>query len=238
MKKYLLIGLVLFSAIDLCAQDIIVTSDAEKIEAKIVEVSKKEIKYKEFDNLDGPLFTLDLSEISTIVYANGKVVVCQQKEQSSNAEEDSFKDDENGTSEQTNITRSGNTYYYKGEAMNENSYSDFLHDNCTEAYNLFQDGSRIANAGWILFSVGVGLDVGTLIGFLITGGNSVSAATTTCSLIGLGCEIACIPTLIVGYTKKHRSAEIYNASCANKNKSQAYWSINVSQNGVGLALNF
>jgi hypothetical protein len=36
----------------LFAQDIIVTIDAKKIEAKIIEVSKSEIKYKEQDNWD------------------------------------------------------------------------------------------------------------------------------------------------------------------------------------------
>lgn len=40
------------------AQDVIVTTDAKKIEAKILEVSKSEIKYKESDNPDGPTFIL------------------------------------------------------------------------------------------------------------------------------------------------------------------------------------
>ena len=62
------------------AQDIIVTIDAQKIEAKILEVSKTEIKYKEKDNLDGPTFILSTEEISSIVYQNGKVVVYNQKE--------------------------------------------------------------------------------------------------------------------------------------------------------------
>lgn len=63
--------------ITLCsyAQDIIVTKDAKKIDAKILEVSTSEIRYKELDNIDGPTFILRTDEIVTIIYANGKVVI-------------------------------------------------------------------------------------------------------------------------------------------------------------------
>ncbi len=60
------------------AQDIIVTTDAQKIEAKIIEVSKSAIRYKEADNPDGPTFVIDVADISTIIYANGKVVLYNQ----------------------------------------------------------------------------------------------------------------------------------------------------------------
>ena len=80
MKKKLFVSLcAILSTLSLCAQDIIVTTDAKKIEAKVLEVSKHEIKYKEMDNLDGPSFVLDVSEISSIIYANGKVVLYNQQ---------------------------------------------------------------------------------------------------------------------------------------------------------------
>lgn len=60
------------------AQDIIVTTDAQKIEAKIIEVSKSEIRYKEKDYPDGPTFVISTDEISSIIYANGKVVLYNQ----------------------------------------------------------------------------------------------------------------------------------------------------------------
>ena len=63
----------------LCAQDVIITNDAQKIDAKIIEVSKTEIKYKEKDNLDGPTFVMETTEISSIIYATGKVVLYNQQ---------------------------------------------------------------------------------------------------------------------------------------------------------------
>ncbi|MBO5629153.1 MAG: hypothetical protein J5965_08805 [Aeriscardovia sp.] len=75
MKRTLIVSIALGATILSFAQDIIVTSDAKKIEAKILEVSKTDIKYKEHDNLNGPTFILGTDEISSIIYSNGKVVL-------------------------------------------------------------------------------------------------------------------------------------------------------------------
>lgn len=56
------------------AYDIILTTDENRIEARITEVSKSEIRYKEKDNIDGPTFVLETVDIHSILYANGKVV--------------------------------------------------------------------------------------------------------------------------------------------------------------------
>ena len=71
-------AIAIFLSVSIRAQDIIVTTDAKKIEAKITEVSKSEIKYKEFDYQDGPTFTLGVEEINSIIYANGKVALYNQ----------------------------------------------------------------------------------------------------------------------------------------------------------------
>lgn len=67
------------------AQDIIVTNDAKKIDAKIIEVSTSQVRYKELENLDGPIYILQVDEINSIIYANGKVALYNQpKEVSEN----------------------------------------------------------------------------------------------------------------------------------------------------------
>lgn len=72
-------------SISVWAQDIIVTTDAKKIEAKITEVSKSEIRYKEFDNIDGPVFVIETKEINSIIYSNGKVVLYNNQQSAENA---------------------------------------------------------------------------------------------------------------------------------------------------------
>lgn len=75
MKK--IIFFLITAVMSLCAfaQDVIITKESKKIDAKILEVTKSEIKYKEFDYQDGPTFTLGVEDINSIIYANGKVVL-------------------------------------------------------------------------------------------------------------------------------------------------------------------
>lgn len=78
MKKLLFLLTYLLISICVSAQDIIVTNKAQKIDAKILEVSTSEIRYKELDNLDGPVFVLSVDKINSIIFANGKVVLYNQ----------------------------------------------------------------------------------------------------------------------------------------------------------------
>ena len=54
------------------AQDVITFRNAEQIKAKVTEISPSEIKYKRFDNLDGPTITVLRSEVFAITYENGR----------------------------------------------------------------------------------------------------------------------------------------------------------------------
>ncbi len=338
MKKFVLVCICVLAASLLCAQDVIITKDAQRIEAKIYEVSKTEIRYKEKDNLDGPVFVIPTTDINSITYSNGKVVIYNKGEvvktstastttaattsapQTSMSATNETKATEtqqfqvidehatinllsgltmvgqltsmtdteitfiqngtpfrlpasqiksvhlsNGTVKEYNsttptttnqisstaayspapqprktlyVTRTNNTYFYNGYAMDMEEYAKFLQRNCPPAYSQFIEGNHTMLAGWILFSVGLGIDIGTLIGAGISGFKNTSPATTAISIIGLGCEIACIPTLCVGYAKMHNSADTFNTSCASKMTSKSYWSINASNNGIGIAYNF
>jgi hypothetical protein len=55
------------------SQDIIGKLDKSKIEAQIVEISATIIKYRKFQNLDGPLYSINVSEIAYIQFKNGMV---------------------------------------------------------------------------------------------------------------------------------------------------------------------
>lgn len=72
MKKIIcLLSAVLFCTVFVQAQDLITKKNGEDIKAKILEVNQTEVKYKKFDNLDGPVFTISKSEILIIRYENG-----------------------------------------------------------------------------------------------------------------------------------------------------------------------
>ncbi|MCX6295159.1 MAG: hypothetical protein NTX97_03660 [Bacteroidetes bacterium] len=54
-------------------QDTIVKQNQEVILAKITEISSSEIKYKRFDNIDGPVYSITKTAITKIKFSNGKV---------------------------------------------------------------------------------------------------------------------------------------------------------------------
>lgn len=72
MNKFLCaIVLALISAITCYSQDVITQKNGDKINAKIVEVGISEIKYKKFDNQDGPVYSIAKRDILKIIYENG-----------------------------------------------------------------------------------------------------------------------------------------------------------------------
>ncbi len=72
MKKIIiLLVAAVMTATSLSAQDLITKKDGTDIQAKILEVNKTELKYKRWDNQDGPTFTIDKSDVLLVRYQNG-----------------------------------------------------------------------------------------------------------------------------------------------------------------------
>ena len=122
MRQSLLSILCFILTVFCYAQDIIVTTDSKKIEAKILEISETEVKYKETDNLEGPTFILPTQKIVSIIYANGKVSLFQE---SVTAEETNQRLD----AEPDYLTRLGEKYTYQGLVMSSDVCANFLSDN-------------------------------------------------------------------------------------------------------------
>lgn len=120
-KTFILLMMALMISSLAFAQDIIVTIDAQKIEAKILEVSKSEIKYKEKGNLNGPTFVLGTEEINSVIYSNGKVVLYNQPADTEKSEETTQQS--TPVAEEYNIEimlRSGEIIKGKRVELNEN----------------------------------------------------------------------------------------------------------------------
>lgn len=72
MKSFTVVLLSSIFIIPYCfSQDIITKKSGDDIEAKILEVTASEIKYKEFDDQDGPTFFIPKSEVLMVRYENG-----------------------------------------------------------------------------------------------------------------------------------------------------------------------
>ena len=160
----------------------------------------------------------------------------------------------------TKLACSGNTYYYGAqEVMDQRQMLDwYARHNCQAAYDQFAKGQKLAKAGWVCLGIGAALDLGSLVSGIVYianayGENSKKApakasaykwpddpAFTAAICLGLGAlpfEIACIPTLVVGYHKMHSSVDVYNVSCTTAS-IRPYWALQASSNGLGLAMKF
>ena len=80
MKRLVLLLTVMAFGSQAFAQDIITKKDATEIQAKVVKVGTSEIEYKQWNNPDGPLYTVPVNEVFTIKYENGQRDVISQIE--------------------------------------------------------------------------------------------------------------------------------------------------------------
>lgn len=71
-KLFFVFAFILGCVITISAQDLITKKDGTDIQAKILEVTSTEVKFKKYSNLEGPTFTLPKSDILIVRYENGE----------------------------------------------------------------------------------------------------------------------------------------------------------------------
>lgn len=114
MKKHIYKLLFIYFAIPLSgfAQDIIFTSANEDIKVKVIEINQTDIKYKKFDNINGPTFSINKSDVLFIRYENGTKDVFNESKTSATQSSNS------SNSKEVNYTESGindSKHNYRGQ---------------------------------------------------------------------------------------------------------------------------
>ncbi len=71
MRK-LLVALLCLVSLSASAQDQIICRNGDEITSKILKISKTEVEYKKWSNIEGPTYTLDKADIFMIKYQNGE----------------------------------------------------------------------------------------------------------------------------------------------------------------------
>ena len=263
MKKILTLMVVMLTALNLFAQDIIITSDAKRIEAKILEVSSSEIKYKEFNNLEGPTFILTNDELNTVIYQNGTIKTFDHSAKPApqpvnNAGYNNYSSTPMAAG--LPITKEDDDIYVMGDLrMSEDDYLKFVKLNCKEAYDYYESGVSLQAAGWRLAGAGAGLFAGGLIwhmvGLFTFGPYGSSRALYDYGLyrgftiagevlmgVGLfGLIPGSVPCFVIGTVRKNNSHEVYNEKCAATQQAKntpVTFGITSGANGIGVALNF
>ncbi len=73
MKKFLFMAVLAASSLSVNAQDILVRRGGDVENVKVLEVTPTEVKYKKFNNQEGPTFTERRSNLISVKYENGEV---------------------------------------------------------------------------------------------------------------------------------------------------------------------
>ena len=234
------------------AQDIIITKDAGRIEAKILEVSQSEIKYRQFSNPEGPACVMAAEEVQSITYANGEVQTFDNQDIQVNkaALPDSQGDQEQqaeaapktvvhyGNLTGGKIKRDKNNYYNAdGTSVSEAEYLEFIRTQCPVAYDFHINGIMKEKLGKIFCCVSAGFSLASIccLCIVLAGNDNFTLIPSLCFLGGaVGFLVVGIPIWQVGKRQQRFSYEIYNQQCAER------LSLNLQsgRNGIGLALRF
>lgn len=71
MKRLLIIFLALAPLVVCQAQDVLIKRNGDELEVKVQEITLEEVKYKRFDNLEGPIISVAKADVFMIKYENG-----------------------------------------------------------------------------------------------------------------------------------------------------------------------
>lgn len=74
MKHIHTLFIILVFSINSFAQDLIIAKNGTIIKGKVIEVGEVLVKYKKWENLDGPRYVILKADLNTIKYENGKVL--------------------------------------------------------------------------------------------------------------------------------------------------------------------
>ena len=230
MKKIFSIILFLGALFYVQAQDIIITKDSKKIDAKITKVTQDEIEYKKTNNLDGPIFVIPINDINSIIYANGEVQLFETKNDITIPKaEKNINDniyyknneylDKSKTDDFSYISKIEDCYFIKDKKVNEKEYLNFIAKECPVAYRYYQEGNKQCHKG-LGFIIGGCISFPISATFYASGDRrhdviyySISAAWGIVGIVGLSVGI---PIYCKGLKKKNNSYKIYNKECSNK----------------------
>ena len=72
MRKFILLLLFLPTVLGAVAQDVIRRADGTQVEARVLEIDAREVRFKRRSNPQGPTYVWPLADVREIVYANGE----------------------------------------------------------------------------------------------------------------------------------------------------------------------
>jgi len=219
------------------AQDIITLKNGEDIQVLVQEIGEVDVKYKKFDNPNGPNYTLKKSEIFMIRYANGS--------------KDVFADNAVPVVETTPIpitkqpsiqNNKGEIYYnFWGVVKYRSDHKKLAKEEFENLIYSTPESSKSYRSGKTWNTVGGAFSGGggALIGYNIA--TLIMDDTYNPTTLYVGCGMVVVGTIFssIGSSNMRTAVDIYNASVRRQQTSDISLNFGITQSGgIGLTLNF
>jgi len=205
------------------SQDTIVTKDAKKIAAKVLEINKDDVKYKNFGNLDGPTYTLLKTQVATIIYQNGDMDVFDAEESIDNYHADLY------AGFQRSIHNDDELLAYLS------MFDKYYFNEYRAACSTLEKGHACLGFGIPIAALGVLLKVGINEEHIKPVSN---VCAYICMIMGSGLIIASIPLMITGGSHKTALKSEIKQKYFSNSTTQPTLNFGFVNGGVGLTLNF
>jgi len=234
MKKlFTLSFIVLCFGICLNAQDIITLKNGDEIQALVQEVGDVDVKYKKFDNPNGPNYTLKKSEIFMIRYANGSRDVFATESVTPPVPATGQQNVQNNKEE----VYLGTFYVLKYRSSKQKANAEDLFYDMPDALKNYRTG-KILNTVSLGISV-VGLSISLYeIGHIF--GNETHDLLR-CPIFWTSVGLLIVPLTVgtIGQSKMKTAVNLYNASIRRQQPSNISLNLGITQSGgVGFTVCF
>lgn len=234
-RTFSYLSLILFlltfvSAGNVFAQDLLVLKSGKEIKVTIVEENDKVVKYREYENPTGPLFTIAMDKVASIKYKKGR------PQQQANVGNVTVTPPSVNSGLPTQLTAKKRYVLLDGKPQSNKAIKTIMEDN-PEALRFYESGKRLLRTsnGCLYGCIFSGL----IANFAINGAkddDSRMKASITGLAISGSLFIAAIVTVSSGKSKIRKSVDLYNSSLG---KPVSYkLDFGLQENGVGLALRF
>ncbi|MDR2683952.1 MAG: hypothetical protein LBB53_01050 [Prevotellaceae bacterium] len=212
------------------AQDIIVTKDSKRIDAKVLEVNINDVKYKDWSNLEGPTYTILKSDIASIIYyGTGKVETFANAAQ---PQEPQYNGDVSMTLSRFNAMSDDEQDEYFERNVGGNIYDTF-HSGVNlrrTGRGLLASGLALSGAGLLYISIGLINDFKE--SYFLTGGYVFLGIGETLVIVSIPLNAA------GGGKKKAAQNEYINRYLKNTSSYKPELNFGFTASGIGFTVNF
>ena len=230
------------------AQDVIVVHGNKEIWAKVVSISSDGVEYRLYDEEDSPLYKLQLQEVVSLRYENGRVEDLSLFLPKANEKQA----EKTAPPQELEYFEDGNVFYLDGRRLSDAAIERTLLSNSKALYAWKKGNSfKVANKA---MKIATGVLVGTggalslyslrvatfgLSEFARKADNWVWICYFTGNMLFLSGVVTgiMIPAMKVRYQSWYSgAAEIYNKGVKSKNTVSLH--IGATENGLGVSLRF